>query len=178
MSKLKTFFASMLFVLTGCSSVTVKDYEGKTPALDIRHYLNGRLEAWGVLIDYTGKADRHFHVVMEGSWNGNTGTLKEWFTFSDGQKDERIWTVTFSDDHTFTGTAHDVMGVAKGGQYGNAVNMRYTLRVKRDNGSTIDLAMDDWMYLVDDQTLINRTKMRKFGVTVGELLIAFKKHPS
>jgi hypothetical protein len=37
--------------------------------------------------------------------------------------------------------------------------------------------MEDWFYLQDDGTLINRTKMRKFGLTVGELVIAFRKQP-
>jgi hypothetical protein len=112
---------------------------------------------------------------MKGTWNGNTGTLDEDFVFSDGRKDKRVWTVKFTDDHRFTATAHDVIGEAVGTQHGNAVNMKYTLRVKRSNGDMIDLTMDDWMYLLDDKTLINRTKMKKFGLTVGELVITFRK---
>jgi hypothetical protein len=175
MKTIKTFIASLMFLLGGCSGQTPEDYANATPKLDLREYLNGRLEAWGVLFDYTGKVDRQFYVVMEGSWNGNEGTLKEWFTYSDGRKDERVWTVTYSDDHHFTGTAHDVIGKAEGKQFGNAVNMQYTLRAKRDSGDTIDLSMDDWMYLIDDKTLINRTTMKKFGLKVGELVIAFRK---
>lgn len=175
MNKFKTFIASFMFLLGGCSGYTPEDYKDQTPTLDLRQFLNGKLEAWGVLYDYTGKVDRRFYVLMEGSWEGNTGTLKEWFTYSDGRKDERIWTVTYSDDHHFIGTAHDVIGEAEGSQFGNAVNMQYMLRAKRDSGSTIDLSMDDWMYLIDDKNLINRTTMKKFGLKVGELVIAFRK---
>lgn len=173
--KITALCASLLYVLTGCSSVTVEDYAANTPKLDIRQYLNGKLEAWGVLFDTSGKADLHFHVTMVGSWQGNVGTLKENFVYSDGRKDERIWTITFTDDTNFTATAHDVEGVAVGSQAGNAANMRYVLNAVRSNGDTITLSMDDWLYLVDDKTLVNRTKMRKFGLTVGELMIAFKK---
>ncbi len=167
--------AGIIYLLTGCSSVTTQQYANNTPRLDIRQYLNGRLEAWGVLFDYGGKADLHFHVTMQGTWKGNVGTLKEDFVYSDGRKDQRTWTITFTDDTNFTATAHDVEGVAVGSQAGNAANMNYVLNAVRGNGDSIRLTMDDWLYLVDDKTLINRTKMKKFGVTVGELMIAFKK---
>ena len=172
--KLRCVFAGVIFCLTGCSSVTTKDYADVQPKLDIREFLNGKLEAWGVIIDYTGKADLHFYVTMEGTWDGNKGRLEEYFVFSDGKKDERIWTIEFTDDHHFTATAPDVIGAAKGSQHGNTMNMRYVLDVPRGD-SSIHLSMDDWMHLVDEKTLINRTKMRKFGITVGELVIAFRK---
>lgn len=175
MNTFQKFLASALFIVTGCSNVTPDDYETMNPKLDLRQYLNGKLEADGVLIDFTGKADRHFHVAMVGKWQGNEGTLDEDFTYSDGKKQKRQWTLKFIDDHNFTGTAADVVGVGYGRQAGNAMNMTYTLKATRDSGETIDLSMDDWMYLVNDKTLINRTKMRKFGVVVGELIISFRK---
>jgi hypothetical protein len=167
--------SSVAFLLGGCSSITTEDYADKKPKLDIREYLNGPLEAWGIYYDMSGKADLEFHVTMTGKWSGNTGTLEEYFVYSDGRKDQRTWTITFKNDNQFTATAHDVIGEAKGSQHGNAVNMQYVLDAKRANGDTIKLSMDDWMYLLDEKTLINRTKMKKFGLTVGELVITFRK---
>jgi hypothetical protein len=69
-----------------------------------------------------------------------------------------------------------VVGEALGMQTGNAAKMTYRLRIPRE-GDEIVVSMEDWFYLQDDGTLINRTKMRKFGVTVGELVIAFRKQP-
>lgn len=175
MRKLCAFLGTLTFMLGGCSGIRTQDYAAATPKLDIRSYLNGPLTAKGILFDYTGKADLMFHVTMQGSWKGNTGTLQEHFTYSDGRTEQRTWTIQFSDDHHFTATAGDVIGVAKGTQHGNAVNMRYRLNATRASGDTITLSMDDWMYLLDEHTLINRTKMRKFGLTVGELVITFEK---
>ncbi len=175
MKKLCAIISSVALLLTGCSNVTTQDYAAKTPKLDLRHYLNGPLEAHGVLFDYTGKADLEFYVKMKAHWQGNVGTLEEDFVYSDGRTDRRVWTIRFEDDHHFTATAHDVIGEAKGSQHGNAANMRYTLNAQRAGGSSILLNMDDWLYLMDDKTLINRTKMRKFGLTVGELFITFRK---
>lgn len=169
---LTSFF--VLFV-TGCHKVEPQDYADKKPTLDVREYFNGPVEAWGILYNFRGKAELEFKVDMEGKWEGNKGTLKEDFTYSNGRQDQRIWTLEMQDDHHFTGTAADIVGVAKGAQYGNAVNMRYVLNVKRDNGEMIKLSMDDWLYKIDDKTLINRNKMRKFGLPVGELVISFRK---
>lgn len=175
MKKLCTAFATLAFMLGGCSSITTEDYAANTPKLDLRQYLNGPLEASGILFDMSGKADLQFHVTMEGKWNGNKGTLEEHFVYSDGRKDQRTWTVTYTDDHHFTATAPDVIGEAKGTQHGNAVNMQYVLNAKRASGDMITLSMDDWMYLLDEKTLINRTKMKKYGLNVGELVITFRK---
>jgi hypothetical protein len=174
--KIAAIASGLVLTLGGCSTaMTTKDYAANTPKLDIRDYLNGNLEASGILFDYSGKADLFFTVKMVGSWQGNIGTLKEDFVYSDGRKDQRTWTITFRDDRTFTATAHDVVGIAKGTQDGNAVNMNYVLDAKRANGETIRLTMDDWLFLMDEKTLINRTSMKKYNITVGELVITFKK---
>jgi Protein of unknown function (DUF3833) len=175
MKKLRAAVASLAFMLGSCTSITTQDYAANTPKLDIRQYLNGSLVAWGILYDMSGKADMQFKVTMKGTWNGNNGKLEEHFVYSDGRKDERTWTIVFSDDHNFTATAGDVIGQAKGTQHGNAMNMGYVLNAKRASGEMITLTMDDWMYLLEDNVLINRTKMKKYGLNVGELVITFKK---
>ena len=162
--------------LAGCGSQVLDDYAAETPRLDLREYLNGPLTASGIFFDYAGRADLRFIVDMDGSWNGNTGTLSERFHYSDGQTDERIWTIRFTDDQRFTATAHDVVGEATGGQKGNAAMMKYRLRIPRD-GKEVVVSMEDWLYLQEDGTLINRSKMRKFGLSVGELVVTFRKLP-
>lgn len=40
---------------------------------------------------------------------------------------------------------------------------------------TIKVTMDDWMYLLDEDRLINRTRMTYFGVHVGDLTIYIER---
>ena len=174
MKRLSAFLATTAFCLTSCSDVDIQQYSDTKPVFDIREYLNGHLEAWGVLINRDGSAEPQFVVKMKGSWKGNEGTLDEEFTYTSGEKKTRLWYFHMTDDHHFTSTAADVVGTGVGQQYGNAVNMKYILRVPR-NGKTIDIAMDDWLYRIDDAHVINRTEMRKFGFKVGELVIGFRK---
>jgi len=175
MKRIRSLIAGALLCLTGCCGPKIEDYANKTPVLDVRDYMNGDLEAWGSFFNRAGMDDRSFYVRMHGDFTETEGTFKEAFTYTDGKQQQRIWRFKFIDDHHFTGTADDVIGVAQGTQYGNAVNMKYTLRLTVESGKTYDLAMDDWLYLTDDTHMINRTHMSKFGFKVGELFIAFNK---
>lgn len=166
---------ALIATLAGCGAQTLDDYAAGTPPLDLRTYLSGPLAASGVFFDRAGRAEVLFTADMIGTWAGNTGTLAEDFRYSDGRTDQRTWTLVFTDDQTFTGTAHDVEGRAVGAQSGNAATMSYRLRLKREGGDEITVAMEDWFYLLDDGTLINRARMSKFGVTVGELIVTFRK---
>ena len=66
------------------------------------------------------------------------------------------------------------MGTAAGEAAGNALQWRYTLALPVE-GRTWHVQMDDWMYLIDGQTLANRTVMRKFGLRVAEISIFFRR---
>jgi Protein of unknown function (DUF3833) len=174
MKCIQSLFAGALVLLGGCSSPKIEDYADHKPVLDIREYFNGSIGAWGVFLDRAGMADPSFYAKMKGTWNSGNGRFEEHFTYSDGHTQERIWTVHFTDEHHFTATAHDVIGEAKGAQYGNAMNMRYVLAVT-SKGKTYNVSMDDWMYRIDENTILNRIEMTKFGFKVGELIITFHK---
>ena len=66
------------------------------------------------------------------------------------------------------------MGEAKGRVNGNAVNLNYVLNIPYKD-STMNLDMDDWMYLTEKNTIVNRTSMKKFGFKVGEIVLVMKK---
>jgi hypothetical protein len=159
--------------LAGCATVDVADYRAERPPLDLAAYFDGTVDGWGIVQDRSGKVVRRFTVRIEGTWQGNRGTLDEHFEFSDGEKQNRVWTLV-KDGDRFTGTAGDVVGTATGLQQGNAFNMRYVLRVPW-SGRTIDVDMDDWMWRIDESTVLNRTEMRKFGFRVGEVTLSFRR---
>jgi len=171
----KLILISFFMSIFSCSNIKPKDYQANGPKLDIRQYLNGKVKAWGILEDRSGKVTRRFVVDMTGKWQGNEGVLEEYFVFDDGEKSERIWTIKFEDDHNFSATAGDVVGEAKGEQYGNAMRMKYVLDLEVDKGKRYKVNLDDWMYLLDEKTLVNKSTIKKFGITFGKLTIFFKK---
>jgi hypothetical protein len=82
--------------------------------LDLREYFNGTLDAHGIFQDRSGKVVKRFKVVIDASWKGDTGTLDERFTYSDGSTQRRVWTITHLGAHRYTGRADDVVGEARG----------------------------------------------------------------
>lgn len=161
-------------VLTGCASPQVTDYAQERPQLELDRYFNGRILAHGIFQQRGGEVVRRFTVVMDCHWEGHQGVLDEAFTYSDGSTQRRIWRLTKHADGRYTGTADDVVGEAQGQTSGNAFRWNYTLRLPVD-GKEYEVQFDDWMFLVDDRVMLNRATMRKFGVTLGEVLLSFTK---
>lgn len=161
-------------VLTGCASPQVTDYAQERPQLELDRYFNGRILAHGIFQQRGGEVVRRFTVVMNCHWEGHQGVLDEAFTYSDGSTQRRIWRLTKHADGRYTGTADDVVGEAQGQTAGNAFRWNYTLRLPVD-GKEYEVQFDDWMFLVDDRVMLNRATMRKFGVTLGEVLLSFTK---
>jgi hypothetical protein len=161
-------------LLAGCASVTPQDYAAQKPALDLKAYFDGKVDAWGMVQDRSGKVIKRMTVEMTCTWNGDVGTLDERFTYADGTKETRVWTIRKQGDR-YTGTAADVVGEAKGEAAGNALRWNYVLDARREDGGTVHLDMDDWMWLVDERTLVNKTAFSKFGIRFGEVTIFFRK---
>lgn len=161
-------------LLSACTSQSLDDYEGTTPVVDLKSYFNGPIKAWGIIQEPSGKVVSRFDVLMNGSWNGDVGTLKEHFSFYDGSKQERVWTITKHADGTYDGTASDVIDKAVGMTKGNAVRWAYEMDVPI-KGSTFRIKFDDWMWQLHDGVMINRSYLKKFGFTVAELTLFMQK---
>lgn len=71
-------------------------------------------------------------------------------------------------------TAPDIVGVGKGRQAGSAVVLKYVLKLPDSAGGHV-LDTTDWMYLMENGTIINRSQMRKFGFKVGELVATIRR---
>ena len=176
MNRIRLFLLVLLLALAGCGAVPVEHYRDERPQLDLQRYFDGTIDAWGMFQDRNGKVVKRFQVRIDARWSGNTGTLDEHFEYSDGTRSRRVWTITRLDEHRYVGTAADVVGEAHGLAYGNALRWQYVLNLEVD-GTTYAVDFDDWMYLMDDQVMLNRSAMSKFGVHLGEVTLTFRKRP-
>ena len=43
--------------------------------------------------------------------------------------------------------------------------------------TALQINFDDWMFLLDDQVMLNRAVMSKFGIRLGEVLLSFRRLP-
>jgi len=162
-------------LMTGCASPSLKDYADKQPKMDLVDYFEGRTEAWGQFQDLRGKVRRRFKVTIDGTWDGSVLTLVEDFVYDDGETERRVWTIEPTGDGTWEGRAEGVVGMAEGEASGNAFNWRYRFDLKTGEGETTRVSFDDWLWRQDENVVINKAYVSKFGITIGEVIIFFDK---
>lgn len=168
--------ASVIMLSLGACSATVPTLPETDKVLKIEEYFVGKSRAYGIVFNRGGVPQRNFSVDLLGTWDEQkqTLTLEEDFVFDDGEESRRVWVIEKTGPNQYQGTAGDVIGVANGFSKGNAFHWDYVLEVPY-KGRKIALNIDDWLYLSDDNVLLNRAEMRKFGFKVGEIVISFKK---
>lgn len=160
--------------LAGCAGPQVQDYAAETPVLDLRRFLDGELSAKGLFTDRAGRVVKRFSVSMSAHWQGDEGVLDEHFQYSDGSTQRRVWHLKALGQGRYRGTADDVVGEALGESAGNAFRWAYTLALPVD-GRVWNVALDDWMFLVDERTVINRSAMSKFGLHLGDVTLVITR---
>jgi hypothetical protein len=168
-------FLTLLAPLGACASMTLDDFAGGKPPMDLVDYFSGHSTAYGIFYGRSGDVKRQFVVQMQGAWDGNILKLDEDFSYSDGEKQQRHWSFRHDVDGGWIGTAPDVIGEARGRTVGNAYEMHYTADVKSGD-STYRLNFDDWLFRQSDDVVLNHAMVTKFGIFVGEVQLAFVKH--
>ncbi|WP_341936382.1 DUF3833 domain-containing protein [Marinimicrobium sp. C2-29] len=159
-----------LFLLLGaCSSTDLQEYAGNQPEFDPEAFFQGSMTAHGVLKNRGGKVTRYFNATIEASWDDEgVGRLAERFEFDDGEIQHRNWTLEPTGDGRYRATAGDVVGPGEARVAGNTMLLNYRLEVDYKDRK-LELDVEDWMWRVDENTVINQSILRKWGFRVGSI---------
>jgi hypothetical protein len=152
------------------------DYAGTGPDFDIREQLSGPILCEGVIYGPTGRVTSRFVADFEAQWDGNRGVMTEEFRYDSGATQSREWRLTLDDDGRIQADADDLVGTGTGRQRGSGVRLNYRIKLPDSAGGHV-LDTTDWMYLVENGAIINRSQFRKFGVPVAELVATMRKKP-
>ncbi len=163
-----------LLLLSSCSGQKLDSYRNESPKLDLHQFFDGDLVAHGIVQNRGGKVLQRFRADIKASWNGPVATLDEKFSYADGKESTRVWTLREKPNNKYIGTASDVVGEAHGEVVGNTFYFEYVLDIEVD-GTTYAVTFEDWMYLLDEKTLLARSYMTKFGFDVGEVTLVMLK---
>ncbi|MEM9145231.1 MAG: DUF3833 domain-containing protein [Pseudomonadota bacterium] len=174
MGKFHTWLGALALTAMAACGPDLADFEGQGPELELERFLDGRLTAHGVFEDRFGNLRRSFVVDVHGDWDGETLTLTEDFVYEDGTTEQRIWRLRQTGPESWTGTAAGVIGPATGEEAGNAFNWRYTIDLQTPDGP-LRVSFDDWLWKLDDQVIVNRASVLKYGVEIGTLSIFFRR---
>ena len=171
---MRLFSIVLFFLISSCTEHKIHYYNDETPKINLNEFFNGKLLAHGIVQDRSGKVIKRFKVDIVASWKDDIATLDEKFVYSDGSKSSRIWKLKKIDTNQFEGTAGDVEGVAEGETAGNAFYFEYDLNLPVDD-TTYVVNFEDWMFLMDKNTLLSRSYMSKWGFDVGEVTLVMTK---
>jgi hypothetical protein len=116
---------------------------------------------------------RQFDVDLTGRWNGRVFTLREDFTFSDGERDTKTWRFTKTSPTTYEGTREDVVGKTLVKIDGRTA--RFTYLVYLDKQKTNKVRFHDTMTLQADGTVKNTAFVTKFGFPVAITRVNFSR---
>ncbi|MCF1426781.1 MAG: DUF3833 domain-containing protein [Shewanella sp.] len=164
----------LVLMMSGCGSVDIQDYRDTQPRLVLEEFFQGDLTASGVVQDFSGRVVRKFNVSMKASWRDNQLTLDEDFIYDDGEIQKRVWVIDSLGEGKYRGRAGDILGEAQGQAVGSALRWQYEMLLPVD-GSEYAVSFDDWMFLVDGHTIINRSDINKFGITVAQVTLVIQK---
>lgn len=170
-----TLTLASLLHLWSCSSMGVEQYADNRPQLVMEDFFRGALKAHGVVKNRSGEVIRYFNADICASWDANgKGTLEELFVFDDGERQTRTWVLTPIGANRYRATANDVVGTSVATVAGNALAMNYVLEVPYRKW-VLDIGVRDRMYLVNPSTIINESMLRKWGFTVGSVILTIRQ---
>ena len=171
---LKRIFFGLIFIsfITGCT-VNGNSYTKNKPEFVFEEFFSGPLCAWGTVKKDNGELLRKFIAKINAYEENGFTVLDEVFMFNDGEKQLRLWKFSQQNDQ-LNGTAGDVVGNATGKSYGDSLHLEYVLAINSD-GSEWHINMDDWLHLIDQNTLMGTTQMSKFGFDLGRIDIVIRK---
>lgn len=178
-------FLAAIGGVAGCSSNQVEDNQAFVDVLNPRTFFDGKICADGVVRDRSGTQIRQFNAEIIASWDEQgIGLLDETFHFNDGIEYRKWWlkpmTNAAGEVDGYQARATDVPEPTVMTFSGNAIYMDYQLQYQtgvdaQGEPETLGLSMIDRMYQVAPGVVINETRMEKFGLSVGQVLLVMRK---
>ncbi len=166
-----------IYLLLGCSSAGQQSsYQKLEPKFNLYQFFDGRVKAWGIVQNYSGEMVQRFTVQIDGTISDEkTLVLDEHFRYEVGEGvKRRVWAIEKTGPDQFKGRAFDISGQASGTVFGNALRWKYEMDLPVD-GTSYRVVFDDWMWAFDDNTVVNRSYIKKFGIVVAEVTLFMQK---
>ena len=162
-------------LLAGCATEkTVGDFAGTAPAFDPVRFFTGHVTSWGV-VERSGQPTDIVVTDCAGAPDGDGLHLVQTLTVG-SDVSHRDWQVRRTGSGLYEATANDMVGTAHGQASGRAFHWTWVLATKPGN-SLFDVTMDQWWYLLDDGTMLNRTTVTKVGLTIAQVTEHFAHAP-
>lgn len=142
---------------------------GSLPAFDPIAFFDGHTRSLGVIESRSGAPTERIVTDSRADKEG-TDRLRmvQHLTFQDGTTQERDWTLWRSGPNRFDATANDMVGTANGESDGGIFRWQWVL-ARSPGNALMNVTMRQWMYRMEDGSVMIRTTVSKFGFIVAEV---------
>jgi hypothetical protein len=162
-------FLCAVLTIAGCSSPLRPEAFAKTaPAFDPVTFWTGRTASWGVIENRDGAPTAIITTTTESTPEDEDGLHMVQHVVTNGKDSVRDWHMRRLGGGHFEATANDVAGIARGSTSGRTLHWTWILETRPGN-DLFNIRMEQWMYLADNGTLMNRTIVTKLGVRLAEI---------
>ncbi len=150
----------------------VDAFRTTTPVFDPIRFFTGHVRSWGVLENRSGQPTSVVTTdcvgEVENETAGHVLRMTQQLTIGQDPPMTRTWIMRRTGPNRFQATANDMVGTAVGEASGRA--FRWTWMLATSPGNALrTVEMEQWWYLLDDGSMLNRTTIRKLGVTLARV---------
>jgi hypothetical protein len=165
----------LLLTLSGCPSpLPLTRLADTQPTFDPIAFFTGRTASWGVFENRSGEPTGRVVTESVGRPDGADALqVVQQLRFEDGTVQQREWRLRRTAPQRYEATANDMAGVAIGETFGRTFHWRWEL--DRKDGPSVTL--EQWMYLMDGGSMVNRTAISKLGIVLATVTEHFEKRP-
>ena len=166
--------ALLLLGLAGCAPALPLDrFADTSPAFDPVTFFTGHTTSWGVIENRAGAPSDIVTTDCVGEADGPDGLrMTQHVTNAEGTT-RREWRMRRLGAGKFEATANDMVGTARGEARGRVFHWTWTLAT-RPGESWRNVEFEQWMYFMDGGAMVNRTIVRKLGLTLAEVTEQFR----
>ncbi len=144
------------------------------PYFDFYYFFSGKIDAFGnMILFYPKKRIKNLKISFIGKLKKNFLFLNERYKDNDGLI-YRHWKFKKISKNTFYGYEKDLVGKALINIKKNHLIMNYKYKINY-KGFSFLVKVNDCMFLIDTNTLLNKTRISKFGFLLAESLLIYKK---
>jgi hypothetical protein len=159
----------LAFLLLGCTPpLPPTAFANTAPGFDPVIFWTGHTSSWGVIENPDGDPTSIISTTTDGTPEGADGLHMIQHVYRGNEVTLRDWHIRRIAPGQFQAIANDVAGTAHGTAFGRALHWTWILETNPGN-PLLNVTMDQWMYLSDNGTLMNRTIIRKFGIRLAEI---------
>lgn len=169
MLTLRILCLCILPLVFGCAaSLRPETFATTAPAFDPLVFWTGHTASWGVVENRDGEPTAIVTTATDATTEGSDSLHMIQHVHIHGKDALRDWHLRRLNHGQFEATANDMVGTARGTSSGRTFHWTWILATEPGNG-LFNVTMDQWMYLADNGTLMNRTIITKLGVRLAEI---------